>query len=92
MTPRAFALQIDELLLRGFESLDTAALSDALEAHLTRLLQSAPPGLTPRDITLLNAPEIEVAADAPPEQIARSLAQSLYSLLRQASGASGGPA
>lgn len=92
MTPRSFELRIDEIVLHGFAAVDTTLLAATLEQRLARLLREAPPVLAARRVTLLNAPPIEVEAEAGAEQIADALARSLYALLAGNSAGAGGVA
>lgn len=84
--PRAIHMHIDELVLRGFNHIDAAALSAALEEALSRELRSAP---ALRDADL---PRIRAAITLPAHYGAAQLGGVLAQTLAGIAGAGVAPA
>jgi hypothetical protein len=76
----AVDLQIDRLVLDGFQPLDRAALAHALEAELARLIgvQGLPPQLASPGAARLDGGSFELPPGASPAELGQSIAHGLY--------------
>ncbi len=75
------ALHIDQLVLHGFEKVDTRAVGAAVQSELTMLLmRDGLPGVLSRSggLSALNGGNFKVAAGASAAAIGRQIAHSLY--------------
>jgi hypothetical protein len=85
-SPRAIEIQIEELVLYGFQLGDRYLIGEAIEHELARLLgeQDVPFSMRCENATdELKAPTFKAALGAKPPAIGRQIAQAVYEGLSQ---------
>ena len=91
MRPGAIKLHIGELVLHGFEPGDRAALGEALETELARLLAAGDPEALTRAqaVASLDGGAFEMPAHAAPEVTGTRLARAVYDGMTKQAGGDG---